>query len=209
MAAGKVSLRSNRPELRCVSLSKYITDTRMKRLIAAWRLLVGVWIPKSFEMSFPSFIAKSTQFAPDPPKVAGLPPQTEPEKYVRPPRLPSRVLVRHVLRTRIEAARELASVLLELESEDAQVNASFWLAERHGGEVIKRSQGDKDEGITEWERPLAKGLRGGAEVVEYLREKGARLGPGGPGGRGLGRTESHWAARSDDEGFRSGGSEPE
>jgi glycerol-3-phosphate O-acyltransferase/dihydroxyacetone phosphate acyltransferase len=177
----------------------------MKRLVAAWRLLIGIWLPKSFEMSLPNFLAKSTVYAPDPPKVAGLPPQTAPEKYVRPPRLPSRILVRHVLRTRIEAARELAKVLLELESEDAQVNASFWLAERFGGEVVKQSQGDEDEGIKEWERPLAKGLRSGKEVVEYLREKGARLGGSqSESGKGLARTDSHWAARSDDEGFKTG-----
>jgi glycerol-3-phosphate O-acyltransferase/dihydroxyacetone phosphate acyltransferase len=185
-----------------VSTYSVLANNSMKRLIAAWRLLVGVWLPRSFEMPLPSFLAKSNLFAPDPPKVAGLPPQIPPEKYVRPPRLPSRVLVRHVLRTRIEAARELASVLLELETEDAQVNASFWLAERYGGEVQQKAEGE-DAGVAEWERPLAKGVRGGREIVEYLRSKGAGLGHSG-------KVESHWAARSDDEGFRTGeDSQPE
>ena len=140
-------------------------------------------------MPLPSFLASSKVFAPDPPKVAGLPPQTQPEKYQRPKHLPSRILVRHVLRMRIEAARELAATLLEMEEKDSQVNASFWLAERHGGEVLQLSKEDED--LIEWERPLPKGIRSGREVVGFLRSKGARLGGD--------RVEGHWAASSGDE----------
>ena len=162
----------------------------MKRLIAAWRILIGVWLPRRFDMSLPSFLASSSLFAPDPPKVAGLPPTTPPRKYTRPKRLPSRRLIRHVLRTRLEAARELAKVLFELEAKDAQVNASFWLAEEYDGEVMKVSE--EDEGVADWERPLPRGTRGGAEVVDYLRRRGARLGGA--------RVADHWAASSGDEG---------
>ena len=158
--------------------------------MAAWRILNGVWLPNRFEMSLPSFLDSSSLFAPDPPKVAGLPPTSEPEKYTRPKRLPSRVLVRHVLRLRLEAARELASVLFELESKDAQIDASFWLAEKFDGEILKKSK--MDEGLNDWERPLSRGIRGGAEVVRYLRENGARLGGA--------RVDDHWAASSGDEG---------
>lgn len=140
-------------------------------------------------MPLPSFLASSHLFAPDPPKVAGLPADTQREKYVRPKRLPSRVLVRHVLRTRLEAARDLASVLFDIEAKDAQINASFWLADKYGGEVMKVSK--DDEALMEWERPLPEGRRSGSEVVEFLREKGARLGGA--------KSRDHWAAHSGDE----------
>lgn len=170
--------------------------SRYKRLLAAWRILIGVWIPERFEMSLQAFTEKAASFAPDPPKVAGLPPQTQPEKYRKPKRLPSRKLVRNVLRTRLEAARQLASVLYELEEKDVQLNASFWLASAHGGEVLKISK--EHEELPEWERPLAEGRRGGREVVEYLRSKGARLGSG--------KMQSHWAAATsgDEDGVKSG-----
>jgi len=164
--------------------------SRMKRLVAAWRILIGVWLPRRFEMSLPSFLDSSSLFAPDPPKVAGLPPDTPPIKYTRPKRIPSPLLVRHVLRIRLEAARELASLLFELEEKDAQINASFWLAEEYGGEVMKVSK--EDEEVADWERPLPRGVRGGAEVVGYLRNRGARLGSV--------KIVDHWAASSGDEG---------
>ncbi|CAD6575431.1 MAG: hypothetical protein TREMPRED_001419 [Tremellales sp. Tagirdzhanova-0007] len=164
--------------------------TAMKRLVAAWRILNGVWLPHRFEMSLPSFLDSSSLFAPDPPKIAGLSPDSEPEKYTRPKRLPSRVLVRHVLRLRLEAARELAKLLFELESRDAQINASFWLAEKFDGEVMKMSK--TEEGLNEWERSLPRGVRGGLEVVNYLRKNGARLGGA--------RVDDHWAASSGDDG---------
>jgi hypothetical protein len=49
----------------------------------------------------------------------------------------------------------------------------------------------EDEDLMEWERPLAEGRRSGSEVVEFLREKGARLGEG--------KGRDHWAAHSGDE----------
>ncbi|ORY33433.1 hypothetical protein BCR39DRAFT_520025 [Naematelia encephala] len=162
--------------------------TAMKRLVAAWRILIGVWTPKRFQMSLDAFMEAAATFAPDPPRVAGLPPQTPPEKYVRPKRLPSRVLVRNVLRTRLDAARELASVLYGIEARDAQVDASFWLAEAHGGEVLKVSKEDEDK--LDWERPLPRGVRSGREVVQFLRDRGARLGGG---------VEKHWAVGSGGE----------
>ena len=137
-------------------------------------------------MPLPSFLESWTKFAPDPPKVAGLPPDAQREKYKRPVRLPSRVLVRHVLRYRLEAARELASTLIELETQNAEINASFWLAERFGGDVLKLSK--EDEGLIEWERPLPQGRRGGTEVVDFLRKRGARL--------GMASGEGFWAAAS-------------
>lgn len=174
---------------------------RIKRLIAAWRILIGVWLPRRLEMPLPAFLASSTQFAPDPPKIAGLQPSQEKEKWVKPKKVPSRFLVRNVLHVRIEAAKELAAVLLEVEDKDEQVNSSFWLAQRYGGEVLKASK--EDEELVDWERPLPKGVRSGREVIQFLREKGARLGRNA-------NVQDHWAAASsgdeafktDDEGVR-------
>lgn len=165
---------------------------RMKRLVAAWRLLIGLWLPARFEYNLNAFLPKAASFAPNPPKVAGLPPQTLPEKYTRPPRLPSRVLVRHVLRVRIEAARLLASVLLELEKGDTQVSASFWLASTYGGEVDRREEALE---VSELPGNFPRGGREGGEVVRYLREKGARL--GGPK-----KSKGDWAASSGGESER-------
>lgn len=97
------------------------------------------------------------------------------------------MLVRHVLRTRLEAARELMSVLLELEEKDAQVAASFWLAAEYGDEVDRTEQA-----LTEWEKPLPRGTRSGHEVVQFLRSRGARIGR-----KERDRSnEYHWAATS-------------
>jgi glycerol-3-phosphate O-acyltransferase/dihydroxyacetone phosphate acyltransferase len=145
-------------------------------------------------MSIQSFTEKAASFAPNPPKVAGLPPQSTPEKYQKPQHLPSRRLVRNVLRTRLEAVRQLANVLYELEEKDVQLNASYWLADQNGGEILKASA--EHEAMAEWERPLLQGRRGGREVIGYLRDKGARLGSG--------KLKGHWAATSDDDGLKSG-----
>lgn len=149
-------------------------------------------------MSLQAFTEKAASFAPDPPKVAGLTPLEEKEKYRKPEHLPSRKLVRNVLRTRLEAAGQLASVLYELEAKDTQLAASFWLASEHGGEVLNISKENRE--LPEWERPLQEGRRGGREVVEYLRSKGARLGSG--------KMQSHWAAATsgDEDGTKSGNS---
>ncbi|WVQ66895.1 uncharacterized protein L199_005086 [Kwoniella botswanensis] len=163
----------------------------MKRLIASWRLLIGIWTPRTSEFPLPSFLESYKSFAPDPPKVAGLPPTTKPEKYVKPKKLPSRVLVKHVLRTRLEAAKQLAKVLLELEARDEQVNASFWLAEEFSGQVLEVPEDEK--GLNEWERNLPRARRSGKEVVGFLRGRGARL--------GINRDEEgHWVGSSGGEG---------
>ncbi|WRT70150.1 uncharacterized protein IL334_007144 [Kwoniella shivajii] len=162
----------------------------MKRFVASWRLLIGIWTPRRSEFPLPSFLASYKSFAPDPPKVAGLPPSIPPEKYTRPKRLPSRVLVKHVLRTRLQAAKELSKVLLEIESKDISINSSFWLASEFGGEIMKPT--NEEEDMNEWERELAKGVRNGKEVVSFLRARGARL--------DLGRNDqSHWVASSGGE----------
>ncbi|WWC72092.1 uncharacterized protein I206_106052 [Kwoniella pini CBS 10737] len=161
----------------------------MKRLVASWRLLIGVWTPKP-EFPLPKFLDSYKSFAPDPPKVAGLSPTTKPEKYTKPKKLPSRVLVKHVLRIRLQAMKELNKTLLNIELKDQSVNASFWLVEEFVGEIEKPSK--EEENLNEWERELNRGIRNGKEVIGFLRGKGARLGV-------RKNEEGHWAASSGGE----------
>ncbi|WOO82322.1 Glycerol-3-phosphate O-acyltransferase 2 [Vanrija pseudolonga] len=162
----------------------------LKKLIAAWRVLVGVWLGPGVEMSLNKFVDSAASFAPNPPAVAGLPPGTPKEKYTKPQHLPSRVLVRHVLRTRVQAARELSDVLLELEDQDARLKAKYWLAERYGGEVTNI---DHTDNVPEYERHWPQRVRGAREVIAFLRGRGARFASAG--------REEHWAAASSgDEG---------
>lgn len=163
-------------------------DARFKKLTAAWRVLVGVWVGPGAEMSLNKFRDGIEKYAPNPPAVAGLPPGQTRQKYVRPAHLPSRVLVRHVLRQRVIASRELATVLLALENENARVKSSFWLAERYGGDVFKPDP--NAPGLAEYEREWPRGVRSAREVVAYLRGRGAQLGSAG--------TDEQWAV-SDNE----------
>lgn len=141
-------------------------------------------------MSLNKFVDSAASFAPNPPAVAGLPPGTPKEKYTKPQHLPSRVLVRHVLRTRVQAARAISNVLLELEEQDARLKAKYWLAERYGGEVTNI---DHTDNVPEYERHWPQGARGAREVIAFLRGRGARFASAG--------REEHWAAAlSGDEG---------
>lgn len=135
------------------------------------------------------FVDNVAAFAPNPPAVAGLPPGQEREKYVRPKKLPSRLLVRHVLRMRVQAVREIANTLLELEERDARVKASFWLAERYGGDVLPV---DSSDNVPEYEREWPQGVRDAREVVAFLRGRGARL-------ESPASNEEYWAAASGDD----------
>lgn len=160
----------------------------LKKLVAAWRVLIGVWLGSRVEMNLNSFVDRAASYAPNPPQVAGLPAGKEAEKYVRPEKLPSRVLVRHVLRQRVQAARALTDTLLELEAADANVDASFWLAERYGGDVLPLSKAEME--LPAYERPWPKGRRGAREVVAFLRGRGARL------GGTMGGESEYWANAS-------------
>jgi hypothetical protein len=134
-------------------------------------------------MKLNQFVDSVASFAPNPPKTAGLAPGKQKEKYVRPQKLPSRVLVRHVLRMRVQAAREIAATFLELEEADATVKSSFWLAERYGGDIVSA---DPSVPVAEYERGWPQGTREAREVVAFLRGRGARLESPSTG-------EEHWA----------------
>lgn len=142
-----------------------------KRLLAAWRILVGVWAPRNWDLSIPALTPYTIPLTPAEnqwikrtPKqlspvissdnIAGqdtssllatnlasvtsvssnltVPPST-PRK--RPPKAPSRRLVRHVLRARAKAVTGLASFFAQLEKAgpSKMVYASPHLAERFGG----------------------------------------------------------------------------
>ena len=167
---------------RCnVYLLGLLTDgaCRAKRFIAAWRVLVGVWMPKRLDMSA-SAVAQYTNpkkpprsvwidKAPQEKEITDFQLQPEPPVKARSARRPpSRRLIRHVLRARVEAANALAGFLNEIARTRKRVKASPHLAQGR-----------------EW--------RDGAEVVAYLRARGARM-------RTAPLTDE-WAASSDYEGY--------
>lgn len=112
-------------------------------------------------------------------------------------RPPSRRLVRHVLRARVEAINALAGFFDHLQrmgasGSDSKVKASVHLARLYGGMVVSPSQSHHDGGITDSEQ----GYRSVKEIVSFLKDRGAKI----PTLR-HGRFEEEWAASSDAEGY--------
>ncbi|KXN90629.1 Glycerol-3-phosphate O-acyltransferase 2 [Leucoagaricus sp. SymC.cos] len=157
-----------------------------KRCIAAWRVLVGVWIPKKWELSLHALSHRSSgSSSPS----LDLRKGDEPPVKARPVRRPpSRKLVRHVLRARAEAVRALAAFFKQLQCEgpEKKVYASAHLARVHGGGTVMHTN---MEGIEEEE-----GWRYGREVIEFLRSRGARI----PMSENI-RIEGEWAALSSEK----------
>lgn len=128
--------------------------------------------------------------------VASQPPPFEANK----PRIPSRRLIRQILRTRLRAAKALEAYLIDLEEAPAgtkKVKACSWLATfftdaapslslqangGSGGETLA-----VPSTVAPGEEPKQQGWRDGREVVVYLRECGAKIVPGAAGGAG-----AHW-----------------
>lgn len=109
-------------------------------------------------------------------------------------RPPSRRLVRHVLRARIEAAKALVSMLVHLEhaSEEKRVRASSHLAQAFGGTVDPSvsTLSPSGESVGGVEEP--RGWRGAKEVVKFLRARGAKI------AQLRDRVPGEWAAVSSD-----------
>src|SRR5216683_3240932 len=117
----------------------------MKRVAAAWRVLIGVWAPKKWEYSLTA-LAQYTA-TPIPPAnewitgktsatVSGVAPEPPVSRQPYRPRRPrSGRVMRHVLRARAEASRSLASLIAQLEASpaDKRVRASIHLARVYGG----------------------------------------------------------------------------
>ncbi|ETW82495.1 hypothetical protein HETIRDRAFT_458415 [Heterobasidion irregulare TC 32-1] len=139
--------------------TKLVNDNyeHAKRLVAAWRVLIGVWAPKRFEYPLTTLAQYTTTpippvnpwisgshsgtSTPKPGEKAGTSATSaaaEPPVKSRRKRRPrSGRVMRHVLRARAEAVRALASFVDQLEKGPAEkcVNASAHLARAYGGGV--------------------------------------------------------------------------
>mgnify|MGYP001355591927 CR=1 FL=1 len=175
---------------------------RAKRLLAAWRVLVGVWAPRRSELSMGALSHYLTPKTPKPnpwvekkpaplsasesselegstktlersQSLTDLQLQKEPPVKTRSARRPpSRRLVRHVLRARVEALNALASLFdqLEQQRETGTIRSSAHLVRQFGGTF---GEAVKDERTGEIREP--QGVRAVSEVLAFLRQKGAKI----------------------------------
>ena len=174
-------------------------------MVAAWRVLVGVWAPKHWDLSLSALTQYTVPKVPqesawiDKPRSGSTTPRAQgsspvgasaaaanggatssspgpkPKKHRRPP---SRRLIRHVLRARIDAAKALAGLFTHLEraGDEKRVRASSHLARVHGGSVDPAAPevgSVTGEGVGEVEEP--RGWRDAREVVAFLRARGAKI----------------------------------
>ncbi|EMD33764.1 hypothetical protein CERSUDRAFT_87104 [Gelatoporia subvermispora B] len=181
----------------------------LKRLSAAWRVLVGVWAPKYADLSIAAVAQYTTPRIPpenpwiDRSKVKSRPTTPAPDVPSSPTsggasrkrrKPPTRRLIRHVLRARVEAAKSLASLFEQLRKEGAEgkrVCASVHLARQFGGYVDESkipAHAETVEGVEAVLEPV--GWRTAREVVDFLRKRGARIAALED------RVEGDWAALS-------------
>jgi len=166
--------------------NKLINDNyeHMKRVVAAWRVLIGVWAPRKWEYSLtalaqytaPPIPPASEWITRKPAGGSGTEPPVSPQPYrARRPR--SGRVMRHVLRARAEASRSLAAFMAQLETgpADKRVRASVHLARVYGG--VEITSGASDISSTEESSPTFVGWRHACEVVSYLRGHGAKTAP--------------------------------
>jgi hypothetical protein len=198
--------------------NRLINDIYMnlKRVIAAWRVLVGVWAPRRWELSMSALSQYTTPLVPPenpwidknransstPGTSSGtlrsLPTQItdEPPVKIAPRRRPSsRRIMRHLLRARGEAVKALAEFLTTLEAsgDGKNVIASIHLAKKFGW-VEENSPTSTDDGRDGDALPDAKGYRRAREVITFLRARGAKIAT-------LDRKiEGDWVLSSDEEG---------
>lgn len=129
-------------------------------------------------------------------KQAVTPPTVE-EPPVNSPRKrkpPTRRVIRHVLRSRAEAAKSLATFFEQLEKDaNKQVKASLHLAKLYGWvDKVNESvaKAETDSGVQALSDPL--GWRRAREVLSFLRKRGAKVASLQRG------VEGEWAALSSD-----------
>ncbi|KAI0047908.1 glycerol-3-phosphate-acyltransferase [Auriscalpium vulgare] len=177
----------------------------VKRVEAAWRVLIGVWAPKKWD--YPLATLKQYTTTPIPPAnpwITGSPATpktddkvpaaidalagsaTDPSTTSRKRRPRSGRVMRHVLRARAVAARGLASFIDQLERapEGKRVRASVHLAQSYG------AASESNGAVVPSPDPV--GWRNAKEVVQFLRERGAKV---ASLGRGI---EGDWAALNSD-----------
>ena len=175
--------------------------------MAAWRVLVGIWTPKRWDLSLTALSQYTTPPQPpaspwiDRPRTPNNTSNTDlktesksqDEVAESPPpcRPPSHRLVRHVLRSRVEAMNALACFFDHLINAGSgkKVKASPHLAERFRGVSTVAQFKDEQEG---W--------RYAGEVVTFLQKRGAKI----PTLR-QGPLEDEWAQSSDGEGEEDAG----
>lgn len=187
------------------SCQRAVTDHQYfsaKRLVAAWRVLVGVWTPKRWDLSMAALSQYTIPARPaDNPwvertKQVVAPPTAEepPVNSPRKRRPPTRRVIRHVLRSRAEAAKSLATFFEQLERDDSkQVKASLHLAKLYGWvDKVDESvvKAETDDGVQAPTEPL--GWRRAREVLGFLRKRGAKVASLQHG------IEGEWAALSSD-----------
>ncbi|KDQ07170.1 hypothetical protein BOTBODRAFT_120414 [Botryobasidium botryosum FD-172 SS1] len=162
---------------------------RAKRLIAAWRVLIGVWGPKRWDLGAaalkpymkprtppPSpWVSKPTDANPSIASTAA--PQLQPDGHQKRRRPASRRMIRHVLRARLDAARSLATFLGEVERSGSMLRASAHLALMFRGRVDDDNSGMEAEPTDNHVPTPSKrtGWRSAREVVGFLRARGARI----------------------------------
>ncbi|KAG1751287.1 uncharacterized protein EDB91DRAFT_1104513 [Suillus paluster] len=185
----------------------------LKRVIAAWRVLVGVWAPRRWELSLSALSQYTTPLVPPenpwidknransstPGTPRSLPTQITdepPVKSARRRRPPSRRIMKHLLRARGEAVKALAGFLTTLEAsgESKNVNASIHLAKRFGWVEENSITSASDNGGDGEVLSDAKGYRQAREVIAFLRVRGAKIAT-------LDRKiEGDWVLSSDEDG---------
>lgn len=186
-------------------------------MIAAWRVLVGVWAPRRWELSLSALSQYTTPLVPPenpwidknrpnsstPGTSSGtlhsLPAQItdEPPVRIASRRRPSsRRIMRHLLRARGEAVKALAEFLTTLEAsgEEKSVIASIHLAKRFGWVEENSPTSLADDGGDSDPVTDARGYRRAREVIAFLRSRGAKIAT-------LDRKiEGDWALSSDEDG---------
>ncbi|KAF7315927.1 PlsC domain-containing protein [Mycena indigotica] len=182
-----------------------------KRLLATWRVLIGVWGPKRWDLSLPAltpymtpvfpkeseFITVKAPVVPEPDLGSVEPPADLPNPKSR--RKPSsRRIMRHVLRARGEAVKAVAELFEQLRLQSIQarnsggvrLKASVHLAKIYGGVEVSVKSDSEAEGATGQTKEVLEGWREAGEVIAFLKERGAKVPQ-------LGRSseyEAEWAA---------------
>ncbi|CUA66700.1 hypothetical protein RSOLAG22IIIB_00145 [Rhizoctonia solani] len=172
-----------------------------KQFMAAWRVLIGVWGPKRWDLSGTAVEPwtkprepPANEWLNPSPKDSKPPAETKPAETggvaavkptpSRPGKRPaSRGLIRHVLRARLHASRALANYLEELQRSDRLLPATERIFELDVGLSAKLD----DEEVLPRRHALA--------VIDFLRSKGAKIAQLNH------KDSSDWAALSSDGEF--------
>ena len=159
--------------------------------MAAWRILVGVWAPKHWDLSIHALAQYTTpkippenpwidrsRSRPGTPSQSASTPSASPNDTAKPTKRrapPSRRLIRHVLRARIDAVKSLKALFeyLELSEGVKRVRASSHQARAYGGTVDPTPA--TEDGVDWSFLNEPRGWRSTKEVITFLRARGAKI----------------------------------